>query len=583
VYPSRVFISHAIRVALAAVFTERITDLRLNKLVPPIVASAVLVGGATAVLATAPVAPANQQDRTTSSFAALSDDALWGHIDAVAETAVVGLKAADEPRGFWKGQNLVDESERRQATDAVVSQPGVTLLSADDLRPALTIRLKDRSSLKAVRRLRFVEYMEPAAFNAQVLSLGCTGNGGNFDPEGGDVYTGAMDTIDPGDKLPLNFRHAKVREAWARGATGAGATIAVLDTGAFSTQTQLQQPEFSSGMSTGRSVAHLNSSSRGTWDDCNHGTRMASTVAAPRDGRNMVGVAWKANLLSVRHGEDVVIDALESYAVVQGIRAAVNSGARIIAMAFGSGQMEYNNLKHEIEAKHYNRDILFVGAAGTEYCSEGVVFPANMPEVVAATGTTAAGSLHPAACTGEEVDIHTVIEDAFAAGRRTGDLITFGGSSDATAVVAGSAALVWSRYPSWTRDQVRDRLFSTTTRGTCGGQCGGSNGQLNAYAAVGGFERLGIGGPRRVDPGTQYTLSAAPFGDGPFTYRWSTGDTNPSITVTAGPAGTQQTFTLSVTDTTESKTLSHNVTIESAYAPPPPDPVEDCSPLPYCP
>jgi len=287
-------------------------------------------------------------------------------------------------------------------------------------------------------------------------------------------------------------------------------------------------------------------------------------------------------LLSVRHGQDVVIDPLESYAVVDGIRAAVNSGAQIIAMAFGTGQWEYNNLKHEIEAKHHNQGILFVGGAGTEYCSEGVVFPAKMPEVVAATGTTAAGSLHPAACTGPEVDIHTVIEDAFAAGRRTDDLITFGGSSDATAVVAGAAALVWSRYPSWNRDQVRDRLFATATRGTCGG-CGGSNGQLNAYAAVGGFERLGIGGPRRVDPGTQYTVSAAPFGDGPFTYRWSTSDPTPSITVTAGPSGTQQTFTLTVTDTTENKTLAHTVTVESAHATPPPDPGEDCSPLPHCP
>jgi hypothetical protein len=185
----------------------------------------------------------------------------------------------------------------------------------------------------------------------------------------------------------------------------------------------------------------------------------------------MVGVAWRATMLSVRHGQDVVIDALESYAVVDRIRAAANNGARIIAMAFGSGQWEYSNLRHEIEAKYYNQGILFVGAAGTEYCSEGVVFPAKMPEVVAATGITAAGSLHPAAGTGPEVDIHTVIEDAFAAGRRTGDLLTFGGSSDATAVVAGAAA--WCG-PAATRRGPATRSGIGCSRRPPGAPAGGS-------------------------------------------------------------------------------------------------------------
>ncbi|HFX18071.1 MAG TPA: serine protease, partial [Flavobacteriales bacterium] len=43
-------------------------------------------------------------------------------------------------------------------------------------------------------------------------------------------------------------------------------------------------------------------------------------------------------------------------------------------------------------------------------------------------------------------------------GYYTGTANYFGGSSVATASTAGIAALVWARYPSWSRAQVLDRL-----------------------------------------------------------------------------------------------------------------------------
>ena len=40
---------------------------------------------------------------------------------------------------------------------------------------------------------------------------------------------------------------------------------------------------------------------------------------------------------------------------------------------------------------------------------------------------------------------------------------TVGGSSVATATTAGIAALVWGKYPSWTRDQVLNRLIASSS------------------------------------------------------------------------------------------------------------------------
>lgn len=512
----------------------------------------------------------------SSSFADLTDDLLWREVQASGGSAIVGLKAPDAATGVSNGVVVIEPQAWATAKDAVIAQPGVSLLGADDVRPNVTVRFDDAVVLSKVRSLPHVEFVEPRSFRGQILApgAGCTGNNYNFDPEGGDVYGGLPATVTPGDKLPNNYRNSRIPEAWARGTTaGAGVTVGVVDTGVFSTQEQLQQAQFSSGSNTNRSIVHLNTSgSSSLWDECNHGTRIASTIAAPRDGISMVGVAWRANIVSVKHGNDVAVDGWETDAVTRGIRAAVDNGARIIEMAFGTGSWEFTNIKQEIHFQH-GRGVLFVGAAGSTYCAEGVTFPAKMPEVLAVTGVTASGQLHPEACGGPQVDAAVVIDDTFASGRRTGDIITMGGSSGASAVAAGIAALVWAENPWLTRDQVRDRVVFS------GNWCctsGIGSGIIDAYKAIGGFASLSISAPTPVYEYQSYTLTAAPRGNGPFTYRWSNGATTKSITVTAGAAGTTKSHSVTVTDTRENKSLSatRSVTAKAMVyedtCPPPP-------------
>jgi subtilisin family serine protease len=58
------------------------------------------------------------------------------------------------------------------------------------------------------------------------------------------------------------------------------------------------------------------------------------------------------------------------------------------------------------------------------------------------------------------------------------------GTSMATPHVTGVAALVWSRYPSWTYLDVRNRLLSTTrANAALSGRCV-SGGVVNANNAV---------------------------------------------------------------------------------------------------
>jgi len=556
------------------------TRSRRGRLALSFAALACAAGVVTSSLgATAPAARSSSDRSTapshTDTFTALDDARLWTELAASGGQAVVGLKAPGASQGMRDGAIVIDPTSWAAARNAVSSSAGVTLLAADDVRPNVTVRFGSQAAMSAVRHLPAVEFLEPRLARVQPHAPGggCTGNAYNGDPEGGDVFTGTPATVTPGDKLSANFNISRVQEAWQRGATGAGVTVGVVDTGVFSTQSQLQPADWNDGMSSGRTLLAIDVSGSSTIsDECNHGTRIASTVAAPRDGVNMVGVAWKANLVTVKHGNDVFIDMIETDAVTRGIRAAADNGARVIEMAFGTGSWQYDNMKQEIQFQNA-RGVLFVGAAGTEYCLEGVVFPAKMPEVLAVTGATASGGRDPASCGGPEVDLAAVVDgNTFASGRNTNDIITMGGSSGASAIVAGVAALVWSEHPELTKDQVRSRLIASGG-GCCASDIG--NGIVNAYKAVGGFDSLGISGPTTVDPYASYTLTAQPQGDGPFTFQWSNGATTQSISATAGGPRTSKTFSVTVRDTRENKQLSASRTVSAK------EPIDRC--LKYCP
>ena len=91
----------------------------------------------------------------------------------------------------------------------------------------------------------------------------------------------------------------------------------------------------------------------------------------------------------------------------------------------------------------------------------------------------------------------------------------------------------------------------------------------DAYKAVGGLTTLRVEGPGTYEPGQPYTLRATTgFGDGPFAYQWSTGETSQQITRVM-PAGRTQTTTVTVTDLTDGTTMSATVTARPQREDPP--------------
>lgn len=135
------------------------------------------------------------------------------------------------------------------------------------------------------------------------------------------------------------------------------------------------------------------------------------------------------------------------------------------------------------------------------------------------------------------------------------------GTSMATPIAAGVAALIWSQNPSWTAAQVRDRLF-TTADNIYGNACNSSYagklgaGRVNAYNAVNGGGGCTApvanfsGAPTSGSAPLAVTFSNSSTGTTPLTYAWSFGDGGTSTA--ASPSHTymtEGTYTVTLTTT----------------------------------
>ncbi|HEY0019723.1 MAG TPA: S8/S53 family peptidase [Longimicrobium sp.] len=402
--------------------------------------------------------PTRQQQRP-GTFIEKSDAELWSYVQASEGRVAVGLKVPGSARGVWKGRILVDGNQKAQGRAAVLAQRGVQLLAADELLPRLEVRLSDQAALASIRRLPFVDYVEPVIVAQEVSPFAGVGGCG-----WGSAWTGDRQYTSTGDVYSQKFTGMNIPAAWSY-SSGSGIKVGLIDSGISSGQGQFTTT-FTSGSSTGRTLTLQKISSQpSVYDDCGHGTRMAGIIAAPWDGRNVAGIAYRASLVSVRHASGVA--AVNSSDAAASVRLANQQGAQVIVMAWESLNWLWQ-VSDEIEYWHYGRQVLFFGAAGTSGCGDGildsnVIFPADMPEVVAVTGITYPGGGVPCGIhRGSDVELTSYL-DVPSTGRYTADIVGMGGSSNATAVAGGIAALVWSRNPTMTRDQVRARLQQTAS------------------------------------------------------------------------------------------------------------------------
>ncbi|HRH61413.1 MAG TPA: S8/S53 family peptidase, partial [Chitinophagaceae bacterium] len=210
-------------------------------------------------------------------------------------------------------------------------------------------------------------------------------------------------------------------------------------------------------------------------DDCGHGTAMCGELSAPRctDG-NACGVAYNCNLIACRAAEDVYIDASKEVKGVSDAFTTAADDATVKITSMSMGRITNSNQIGDAIRYASGKGKLMFCAGGTSFSWSagwfGVIFPASMPEVQAITGVkdkpddlTACADCHK----GSQIDFVIVMEKTGAGTHAvttatSGDQpTTVGGSSVATSTAAGIAALVWSRFPTYTREDVINKLVTT--------------------------------------------------------------------------------------------------------------------------
>ena len=191
-------------------------------------------------------------------------------------------------------------------------------------------------------------------------------------------------------------------------------------------------------------------------DESGHGTHVAGIVGAAVDNNvGIAGIAWNCRLMPIRGaGVEGVRDDRSAAAIVY----AVDNGARVINMSWGGRERSF--VLRDVVDYAYARGVLMVAASGN--ASEGAsIFPAGYRKVISVAATEQHKQKFYQSNFGASIDIGApgnVIVSTHINNRYR----PLSGTSMATAHVSGVAALVISKRPSLTHQEVREILLSTT-------------------------------------------------------------------------------------------------------------------------
>lgn len=242
---------------------------------------------------------------------------------------------------------------------------------------------------------------------------------------------------------PLRVMH--VRDAWST-SRGRGVVVAVVDSGAGPNR------ELNGQLVPGVNLA---SPPPPRIDIFDHGTAVASIIAARADGRGIVGVAPLAKVMPVRIFDDWTAPARR---LVRGIRWAVNHHADVINLSLVNRDVPILRSAVRYALDH---GVVVVAGSGNDRASGS---PAQYP--AAYRGVIAVGAVNPSlelaaySNEGDYVDVvapgsRVLASDPF------GTLSWYWGTSFSTPQVSGVVALMLAANPRLRPAQVQRILQDT--------------------------------------------------------------------------------------------------------------------------
>ncbi|MCW3162724.1 S8 family peptidase [Chryseobacterium oryctis] len=414
-----------------------------------------------------------------------SEHFVWSAIFQGNKIASIGFGSS-----FDRSLSPDNANIENEILDLIKKYEGKTdriLLSSDQYLNQIDVVIEKQETIIALRKMKNIRYLEPADYryfeNEKSFgnaSKSSSSSGCGF--EATALSTADYTTTTPSAKVPWSFAKHNITSAWSY-STGAGVTIGLIDTGVSPEQTLLGS-SFNNGNSSGRTITKNGVYVDSVWpwstgydgsaDKCGHGTSMASAMTAPRNNIGQpVGIAYNANLVAYRAASNVVLDG---YHEQEGVKIAFtelgnNTKVKIISMSMGH-IFSVGKIEDGVKYAYSKGKLIFcAGGTSTSFTNfVGVIFPAWMPEAQAITGVKENTSNQKCdVChSGAEIDFTYQMERASGntipvLSYYNGQTDYVGGSSVATASTAAIAALVWAKNPSWTRDQVLNKMRQSAT------------------------------------------------------------------------------------------------------------------------
>ncbi|HEY8178953.1 MAG TPA: S8 family peptidase [Candidatus Limnocylindria bacterium] len=267
------------------------------------------------------------------------------------------------------------------------------------------------------------------------------------------IETDAVVTADwmPPDPLWGNQweqRQVRAQKAWNLERGERTTIVAVVDTGV-----QLKHPDLAVRLVPGRDFVNNDATPA---DDNGHGTAVAGVIAATA---NSVGVAGMCSRCRIMPVKALAANGTGMWTVAaKGIVWAADHGADVINMSFG-GPSGGPTLQNAIRYAR-NKGVVVVGAAGN-FGSNATFYPAAFPEVMSVAASTP-DDLRYDFSNFSSSWVEVAAPGCVWTSKWHSQFGGFCGTSAATPMVSGIAALVRSARPGMTRLQVESILKAAT-------------------------------------------------------------------------------------------------------------------------
>ncbi|MFG3688062.1 S8 family serine peptidase [Micromonospora sp. NPDC047740] len=270
---------------------------------------------------------------------------------------------------------------------------------------------------------------------------------------------------------------------------GEGVTVAVIDTGIRTDHKALR------GRATEGTDFLGETDQNESWYG-RHGTSMASSVLDVAPAAKVLGLrairddedpdfqTWLEQMES--YGENPEKEKREGLALERAIRAATDKGAKVISMSLGSesGFASYVDDQAEAIAYALSKGVVVIAAAGNEGDElNELSYPAAYPGVIAVGAATPQGTRAEFSQVHNYVDVVTPGVEIYSA-YMSGGRKKVQGTSSATALAAGVAALIVSKYPDLSPRQVEQLLQRTASTHRKGHNPQTGYGMVDAEAAL---------------------------------------------------------------------------------------------------